>query len=527
MKRWNGWGDMAIDYPLEEPALDYLEKRVGVGLRLIDSSLSQAIARVPQSQIPEHPAIFVEPEARVRHARGQSLPDWIALRAGKPGVVPDGVWYPASPEEVRTAIEFASNYGISLIPYGGGTSVVGHINPLTSPTLTLDLSHMNLLLELDENSRQATFQAGVSGPDLERQLRQHGYTLGHFPQSFEYSTLGGWIATRSSGQQSMYYGRIEDLFAGGHLETPSGSLDLPAFPASAAGPDLRQVLLGSEGHMGVLTQATVRVRPLPEAEGFYAVFFKDFASGVEAVRRAAQNDFQLSMLRLSDATETETTFRLAGRDQLIAWANRGLRLLNYGNERCLLILGVSGGRIETGKRRDQAIAHFRAHGGLGVGSLIGETWRKSRFLTPYLRNTLWERGYATDTLETAVPWRNSVPAWQAIKAALQTEIENLGEKALIFAHLSHLYQDGASIYLTYIFRRAASPEETLERWEKLKMAASNAIVDQQGTISHHHGIGIDHLPYLSFEKGLIGISALQSFYRQFDPQGIMNPGKLI
>ncbi len=227
MRRWNGWGDEAVNIPLEISALDYLEKCLDPGLKLEDASLEQVLVHVPESRLPENSAVFTDSEVRVRHARGQSLPDWIAINSGKIGVFPDGVWYPTSASEVRTAIEFASQNQISIIPYGGGTSVVGHIDPIdfASPILTLDLSHMNLLLDLDPSSRLATLQSGASGPAVERQLREHGFTLGHFPQSYEYSTLGGWIATRSSGQQSLYYGRIEDTFAGGRLETPSGSIE--------------------------------------------------------------------------------------------------------------------------------------------------------------------------------------------------------------------------------------------------------------------------------------------------------------
>ncbi len=528
MRRWNGWGDEAVNIPLEISALDYLEKCLDPGLKLEDASLEQVLVHVTESRLPENSAVFTDSEVRVRHARGQSLPDWIAINSGKIGVFPDGVWYPTSASEVRTAIEFASQNQISIIPYGGGTSVVGHIDPIdsVSPILTLDLSHMNLLLDLDPSSRLATLQSGASGPAVERQLRGHGFTLGHFPQSYEYSTLGGWIATRSSGQQSLYYGRIEDTFAGGNLETPSGSIKLATLPASAAGPDLRQLILGSEGRLGILTEATMRVKPIPSAEGFYAVFFNDFLSGVEAVRIAVQSGLHLSMLRLSDAEETETTLQFAGEDNRITWGKRGLRLIGYGEGRCLLIFGVSGGRVESGRWRDEASALFRSHGGFYVGSMIGEAWKKSRFLTPYLRNTLWKKGYATDTLETALIWSKVIPAWKEIKASLQKAIEAQDEKALIFAHLSHFYQDGASIYFTYIFRRAATPEETQARWEALKLAASNVILENGGTISHHHGVGTDHLPYLPIEKGLLAVAALQNFSKAIDPQGILNPGKL-
>ncbi|RME89632.1 MAG: FAD-binding oxidoreductase [Anaerolineae bacterium] len=532
MRRWNGWGETHITYPLPESARRYLSALVGEGEPIPDAGLQDVLTTVPASRLPNHPAITHDPYERLTHARGQSLPDWIALRYGRIASFPDGVACPASEEEVRALIAFAEETGAHLIPYGGGTSVVGHINPFPgdAPILTIDLSRLNLLLHLDEKSRLATFGAGVSGPRLEAQLRSHGYTLGHYPQSFEYSTLGGWVATRSSGQQSRFYGRIEDLFAGGRLETPTGTLELPPHPASAAGPDLRQCVLGSEGRLGILTRVVVRVRPAPRHESFRAYFFHDWEAGVEAVRAIAQAGLRLSMVRLSDPLETETTLALAGKERLIAWADRGLKLLGYGARRCLLLLGFT---IEDGQeriaRQERRVAEHivGTWGGLSVGTLIGEQWRRSRFRTPYLRNTLWKHGYALDTLETAVPWEKVQETAADILSALRSGLEEEGERVLAFAHISHVYNTGASIYVTYLYRRTADPDETLARWERLKRAASRAILTHGGTISHQHGVGLDHAPYLAEEKGRAGLSLLQALCRTLDPRGMMNPGKLL
>ena len=429
---------------------------------------------------------------------------------------------------MQELIRFGQQAGLKLIPYGGGTSVVGHINtPAGSPpTLVIDLSKMNKLVELDKISRLATFGAGVCGPDLEKQLNDQGYTLGHFPQSFELSTLGGWIATRSSGQQSYYYGRIEDLFAGGHVETPLGGLDLPNLPASAAGPDLHQVILGSEGRLGIITQASVRIRPLPDSEAFYGVFFYSWADGAQAVREIAQARLPVSMARMSDPQETETTLKLSGKDNLVSIAERGLGWLGYGPERSLLILGVTGDVRQARLARSQALEICRAHGGLFTGQTIGKTWRKSRFLTPYLRNTLWERGYAIDTLETALPWRQILDAAPAIQAAIRDALAKDNERGLVFSHLSHVYRDGASIYTTYLFRRTADPQQTLERWQAMKACASQTILAYGGTISHQHGVGMDHAPYLEAEKGALGMKVIRQAAATLDPEGMLNPGKL-
>lgn len=528
MRRWNGWGDQNTHYPFSSSAANYLAKQIGVGAPTPDCTPDQALKNIPASRLKAHPGVSSQAMDRLMHARGQSLPDWVALRSGRIGAFPDGVAYPKEPEQLQEIFDYARACQAVLIPYGGGTSVVGHINPLASdtPVLTVDLSRLNQLIELDETSRLAKFGAGVSGPELEKQLNQKGYTLGHFPQSFELSTLGGWIATRSSGQQSYHYGRIEDLFAAGRMETPSGPIDLPALPASAAGPDLRQLILGSEGRLGIITQATVRIHPLPDFEAFYAVFFPNWEQGCEAVRQIVQEGAGLSMMRLSNARETETTLALSGKDSLVKWAGRGLGLLGYGPERCLLVFGVTGRAAACKQARRTAINIARSYGGLDTRQTIGKVWRKSRFLTPYLRNELWERGYAVDTLETAIPWRQVQPAAVAIQAAIHNALQTFGEQAWVFAHLSHVYADGASIYVTYLFRRTVDPDETLARWAAMKTAASQAITAHKGTISHQHGVGLDHAPYLPAEKSPLGMDLLRQAARAVDPNGVMNPGKL-
>ncbi len=530
MKRWNGWGDDSIQTKLPAGAARFLASVIGEGEIFLDAAFADILKRVPVSPLSQksHPLIRTDADIRARHARGQSLPDWIALRSGNIDAFPDGVAIPKNDDDVRTLIQFARDAQLALIPYGGGTSVVGHINPLRHiPTLTLDVSRLTDLFELDAESHLATFGAGITGPELETKLRARGFTLGHFPQSWEFSTLGGWIAARSSGQQSYYYGRIEDLFAGGHVETPLGALDLPPLPASAAGPDVREMTLGSEGRTGVITRATLRIRPVPEYENFYAVVMRDWDLGVKAVRALAQNRMGVAMLRLSDADETFANLMLAGHPRALEFAQRALGILGYGAEKCMLIFGVTGARRETTRVRHETENALRAFGGLPVPFLIGDLWRKNRFRAPYLRNTLWERGYALDTLETAVPWARVHETSNIIKHVIREGLQDRGERVLVFAHLSHVYNDGASIYVTYAFRRANDPQETLARWQKLKTAASHVIVAQRGTISHQHGVGVDHAPYLIAEKSALGILAIENSLRAFDPYGMMNPGKLI
>ncbi|MGI5860592.1 MAG: FAD-binding oxidoreductase [Myxococcales bacterium] len=529
MRRWNGWGDDSQSYPLPSSAVTYLERVVGKSIPPHDAALFDVVASVPESRLPEHRLVDTRPETRLRHARGQSLPDWIALRSGRIAAFPDGVARPASGDKVRELLGWAEEIGARVIPYGGGTSVVGHINPLPGdrPVLTLSLEKLNRLAGLDERSQLATFGAGVTGPELERRLGDRGFTLGHFPQSFELSTLGGWIASRSSGQQSLRYGRIDHLFAGGRLESPAGTLELRPFPGSAAGPDLRQLVLGSEGRLGVLTEATVRITRRPQKEAFHAVFFRGWDEGLEATRRLAQSGLPLSMLRLSTPEETETTLALAGHKALLGPFEKVLAALGAKSKKCMLIAGFSGSAELVAAARGAALAIAREGRGIHVGKTFGRQWHKNRFRTPYLRNSLWERGFAVDTLETAATWAQVPELAAAIGAALRDGLRETGERVHVFSHLSHVYPSGSSIYTTYLFRLASDPEENLRRWRTLKDAASRAIVEGGGTISHQHGVGVDHLPYLAAEKGALGMSALEALFGQLDPKGVMNPGKLV
>jgi alkyldihydroxyacetonephosphate synthase len=532
VRRWNGWGEEDSTAELSGEARRLLEFEVGPAAADLpaDARLDDVLAAVPDSRLTTHPLLSFDPEDRVRHARGQSLPDWIALRSGRLGAVPDAVAHPTSDEDVAELLRIAEASGARVIPYGGGTSVVGGVTPPTGdarPALTVALDRIAGLAGLDERSGLATFGAGTLGPHLEGALAPYGLTLGHFPQSFERSTLGGWVAARSAGQQSHGFGRIEDLFAGGRVVAPAGPFELPGNPASAAGPDLRQLVLGSEGRLGVLTRATVRAVPRPAREAFPAWFLPDWPRAVEAGRDLARSGLPLSMVRVSTPHETQSLLAMAGRSRAGDLLGGYLRLRGLGPERSLVIVGASGiERFVEGAVRE-AGSILRRHGGVAVGGSIGRRWIASRFRSADLRDTLWEAGYALDTLETAVDWTRLPDLAAAIGRSLRRGLDDVGERVHAFSHLSHVYPDGSSIYATYVFRRAADPDETLERWRRLKRAASEAIVAGGGTITHQHGIGRDHVPYLSAEKGLLGIAALGDIARRFDPNGIMNAGVLI
>jgi alkyldihydroxyacetonephosphate synthase len=528
MKRWNGWGNTATDYPLAESARDFLRGVVGPGEVIPDATYEQVLASAPPGRIPPHPLLKTDAPERLTHSLGQSLSDWLALRHGRVTRFTDAVAYPNDRVQVAELIALARSKGWAVVPYGGGSSVLGHLTPAKElPTLTIDLGRMDRLMDLNEHSHTARLEAGVAGPQVEELLNARGYTLGHFPQSFEYSTVGGWVATRSVGQQSYRYGRVDEMLIGCDLETPAGPWNLPAIPASAAGPDIRQLVLGSEGRLGVITSAVLRVHPMPEEERFLAIFFPDWQHGADAAREITQHEIPVSMLRLADATETMTTLQLAGKPRLTDLANNGLKLIGMGGEKTLLIYGLTGTESNCRQTYRQVQSVARRHGGFAVDFFIGHTWQKSRFLTPYLRNTLWEAGYALDTLETCLDWNRALPCIAAIKQAITAAVAEGGERSLVFGHLSHMYPEGASCYVTYLWRRSADPEGTLATWKRIKAAASGVIVAHGGTISHQHGVGTDHKPWLEAEKGRLGLELLKAAAHTADPLGMMNPGKLI
>lgn len=529
MRRWNGWGEEATVVELPAQGGAFLAERLGPGQVLPDADLAEVLARVPPSRLLPHTRIASDPETRVRHARGQSLPDWLALREGQLGTFPDGVAFPENAEQIRELLAWAAQHDAQVIPYGGGTSVAGHINPQAGarPVLTLSLERMNRLLELDEESLLATFGPGANGPQVESQLRARGFTLGHFPQSWELSTLGGWVASRSSGQQSLRYGRIEQLFAGGTLETFAGPLEIPAFPASAAGPDLRELVLGSEGRFGVISQVRVRVSRLPEEERFYAVFLPSWERALDGARALAQARVPLSMVRLSNAAETETQLALAGHPGQIGLLERYLALRGASAGKCMLTFGITGNRSQNAASLRQARRLLRGFGGVFTGTLLGRKWAEGRFRFPYLREALWQAGYVVDTLETATDWRNVASLMGKVEGVLREGLAEQGEQVHVFTHLSHVYGQGSSLYTTYVFRPGTRYAEALARWRRLKHAASVTLVNNGGTISHQHGVGRDHAPYLAVEKGERGLDVLRAMARHFDPDGRLAPGVLL
>jgi alkyldihydroxyacetonephosphate synthase len=534
MRRWNGWGDTSIKAPVPAEVTDFLAEIVGPPVATAEISLEDICAKLDASSPSrlagrtDLPAgVSLKTEDRLRVSTGQSLFDWIHLRYGSLSRITDGVVSPQSSAEVRAVMDWAQGAGVTVLICGGATSVVGHLNPPAGdkPCLTIDMRGMRRLIELDERSQLARFETGVVGPDMEAQLREKGFMLGHLPQSFEYASLGGFIATRSSGQQSLRYGRIDQMFAGGTVETPTGTLTIKPIPAGAGGPDFREIVLGSEGRIGVITEAVMRVTRLPEEEKFIAIFFPDWDSGMNCMRELAQQRIQLSMQRLSNPRETETNLRLAGHPEKIAQLERYLSWRGVGkvgqSGKTMMMIGLTGSRKQVAASWKLAKDIIKQFGGVSTGTAMGKKWAEKRFTGVYARNTLWDKGYAVDTMETCVDWSQTTSMMDAIEKAGTEALAAFGEKCVCYTHLSHVYGSGSSVYTTFMLRLAPDAEQMRARWDAIKQAANRAIAAHNGTVSHQHGVGRDHANWLPSEKGERVISAIKATIAHFDPNGLM------
>ena len=533
--RWNGWGNISINKKVSPHGAKLIKSHIGKTKKLSSVSLQQVLKTVPKSRLPaamtKLATVSIDKEVRLRHARGQSFPDWIAMHSGAFEVFPDGVAFPESTADVETLLTLASEHDLIVIPFGGGTSVVGHINPQkgSRPVLTIAMSKMDQLIDLDTESQIATFGAGTQGPAVEAQLDAQGYRLGHYPQSWELSTLGGWIAARSSGQQSLGYGRIEQMFAGGTLVTPQGVLNIADIPASSAGPDLREMMMGTEGRAGIFTEVKMRVQPQPEEELFKVAFLPNWEAGKEVLRQAVQKNIRLSMLRLSNAVETDAHLHLGTSPSQFLAISAYLKARGLDSQKVMLTYGVSSDKAQNKLALTQFNKLLKQHGSVTgkITDIMGSVWAHGRFKFPYLRGTLWDKGIMVDTFETATNWNNIDEQMQQMQEAVRTSLTDEGEEVMAFTHISHVYKQGASLYTTYFFRAAKDHATTLKRWQKIKQAASLSLANGTATISHQHGVGRDHAPYLAAEKGKLGIQVTRDMLKSLDPEQRMNPGVLI
>ena len=521
---WAGWGDPSRATPLPEAIGRLLSEGLGVmGASPVPASIADlrlVPTRLASETSDEIAAVIGAAhvsgahEQRARHALGRSTIDLLRLRGDEPLAAPDLVVFPGSHDEILALLELCSRRRVAVVPFGGGTSVVGGLTPEVGAfagSVALDLRRLNELVAFDAESRLATLGPGLRGPEAEALVNERGYTIGHFPQSFEYATLGGFAAARSSGQASAGYGRFDELVQRLRVATPAGTLALGRAPKSAAGPDLRQLILGSEGAFGVITELSVSVRPTPAERIYEGWLMRDFDHGIAAVARLAQDGPTPTVLRLSD--EAETAIGLARPDQLAQSGGAG----------CLAIVGWEGSTEDVLSRHEATTRLLRAAGAAPVAG-AGDQWARARFSAPYLRDSLLDAGALVETLETATFWSSLRGLYTAVTTALRDSLTEQGTPPIILCHVSHTYRSGASLYFTVV---CAQLPEPIAQWRRAKAAASDAILHAGGSISHHHGVGIDHRAGLGDEIGDLGVGVLGAIKRTLDPAGILNPGILI
>ncbi|HKG16230.1 MAG TPA: FAD-binding oxidoreductase [Solirubrobacteraceae bacterium] len=535
---WWGWAERKRRPRLPASATEFLAARLELDGRIRPPVELDAV-RLRASRLPGRvrdrlaaaagaDGVRDDRRSRVRHAAGKSYADLIRQRRGDCRRAPDAVVYPGSHEATRAVLDACSASGVAVVPFGGGTSVVGGVDPVRDgfdAVISLDVGRLSEVVDVDRPSLTAVLEPGLRGPQVESALARLGLTLGHFPQSFEYATLGGYVATRSAGQASTGYGRIDELVLGVRCATPAGDLDLPPLPASAAGPQLRELVVGSEGTLGVITRAAVRVRPAPPVRRYEGWFFRSFVEGAEALRTVEQAGAAPDVARLSDESETSLSLQLAGAHGLgVRLGGLYLRARGYAGG-CLAIVGWEGEDDDVARRRARCAGLLRRAGGLSVGRSPGRRWEQTRFAGPYLRDELLDRGVLVETLETAAQWSDLMPVYKAVFRGLDDALRARGTPGMIGCHISHLYPSGASLYFTFLARQ--EPGAEVEQWRVAKHAAGNAIKSAGGTITHHHAVGADHSEWMVDEVGATGLAALRATKEELDPAGIMNPGKLL
>jgi alkyldihydroxyacetonephosphate synthase len=532
--KWWGWGDPSVVPELDGAALGTLRERVGelqpapLAAELGDFRLPAA-EPLPQALIDAvgEGNVFTGAEDRIRHATGCGYADLARLRSGALDAAPDAVLLPADAAVVQRVLALCATEGVAVVPFGGGTSVVGGIEPLRGShgrVVSLDLARLRDV-EIDTRSLTARLGAGLRGPEAEAELAKQGVVLGHYPQSFEYATVGGFAATRSAGQASSGYGRFDSLVSSVRLIAPAGDLRILETSHTAAGPALREVVIGSEGVFGVIPDVTVRVKRSPDERRYEAWIAESFEAGAEIVRALAQGPGLPDVIRVSDEEETEVSLALSGPRGIAGTLFDGYLGLRRRRGGPLVIVGCEGDGELVVRRRALAVRALHRGAAAYLGQSAGRSWEHGRYQGPYLRDTLMGMGAMVETLETSHTWSRLGELHAAVGAAIRGSLAARGTPGLVFCHLSHAYADGASLYFTFISR--ARRGEEIEQWRQVKKAASEAIVATAGTITHHHAVGRDHAPYMEAEVGTTGLDVLRAIKDQLDPTGIMNPGKLL
>jgi alkyldihydroxyacetonephosphate synthase len=547
--KWWGWGEQDVSFTHDDkPELaSFIERAIGLDVsRPATRPITFEELEIPPAALPvglrarlgdavgsEH--VSTGDGDRVVHGRGKSLTDLIRQRRGDLGRLPDVVVRPSAEDEVAAIVSAALEEDAVVIPFGGGSSISGSLEPEpgeTRPVISIDMVRMNRVLSVDATSQLARVQAGVFGPDLERQLGGQGWTCGHFPDSFTHSTLGGWIATRSSGMQSDRYGDIAELTRGLRAVTPSGILVVRPVPSTSTGPSVREMVLGSEGRLGVITEATIHVRRVPPERKLLGYLFPTWTAGLAAMRDIAASEACPSVTRVSDAPETAFSFatRTAPTplDRVKSKALQAfLRRRGWDLEAmCLSFIGYEGSARHVAAERKLTERIIKRHRGICIGRGPGELYDQKKFDTPYIRDFLLDRGAPADVSETSAPWSELQTVYENVMAAGHGAFHRLGVPGYLMCHLSHSYHSGACLYFTFALNPPAD-RDALEDYGVVKRAIQQAFVDSGATLSHHHAVGTEHAQWLEEDISTPGVAMLRALFDGTDPSANLNPGKIV
>jgi alkyldihydroxyacetonephosphate synthase len=546
--KWWGWGDEGVSFDSgAHPGLwPYAKAVLGVEEENLDTSpvpieaaqLRQAIchdgflAELRLSMRADQ--ICDSRHERLVHAYGKGFRDLFRMRRGMAEGAPDLVLYPENEHEVLVTIRAAVHHDVAVIPFGGGSNIAGCLerSETRRMVVSLDTRRMRRVLAVDAESFTARIEAGVFGPDLEEQLQCYGVTLGHFPDSFLHSTLGGWIATRSAGMQSDKYGKIEDMVVALRMVTPIGVLATRVVPKSSNGIDVNHLCIGSEGTLGVITEATMRVHPRSELCRTHGYLFLDFESGIQAMHECVRKECVPSMFRLNDPDKTALSLAFKPPSSRLSQAVAGVmktyfRMKGFDFMRaCLMLTTFEGSKAKVARQHNQVSAIYRRFGAVDLGLRSGKSFESTKYDFPHIRDFLLDRGITSDVSETATVWSNIVPLYRASTAALRTAILDSegGVKPWVGCHISHTYQCGASLYLTFACRQQHGRE--ISQYLRAKRAVQQSFIDHRATLSHHHAVGTEHLPWLTDDISPVGVMAVAAIKAGLDPGNVMNPGRL-
>jgi alkyldihydroxyacetonephosphate synthase len=531
--RWWGWGDPSVSTELPARAERLLANRGLLPEAGYEIPEISDVALPEARQIPEvvvaaaGDALRNDFESRLRHCGGHSLADLLERRSGEIADAPDAVLVPEGEDRLRAVLEACREASVAVIPWGGGTSVTGGLTNRErgfAAVIALDMERF-VQFEVDPVSMTAKLGAGLRGPEAEELLGREGLTLGHFPQSFEFATIGGFAAARSAGQASSGYGRFDEMVTALRLVSPVGDLSTIAGPRASSGPSILEMVLGSEGTLGVITEVTVRVKRAPEVSIYEVSLVKDFQSGFRAVKELAQAGSLPTVMRVSDRAETEISIGMSRPDGVAGTIFDRWLDLRGRTQGSLVVTGYEGSRSEVRAERSATQRALSRAGAVGLGKGAGRSWKEGRFHGPYLREALLDRGLVVDTFETSAVWSGYGEAYSTIRDRTCERLAEVGMSGVVMCHLSHAYPESASLYFTVI--ATPGPDGPIACWRAVKTAAMDEIAAAGLAVSHHHGVGRDHVEWLEAEVGPSGIGALRGLKEAFDPTGIMNPGCLL